>query len=279
MAALPFDKYRALLACRRPGQTDFADKSMREAWQRMETDPALKESVMLQEEFDGGMANLIRELPLPETFHAQFGARYEKARLTSSGHLLRQPALWAVLLALAFLVAWGGMALFERMRGFPGDDTVSGMVESVSANASNQRLEPLSIECENLGDTLFLKYGLDGHEAPAVFAGYAAVGVRVFERNSFPVAQVKVREHGLTFLLFRADQQGVDIHPPGKWKYLEGEQWAAAAQVRDNLCFVVACRGDRTLIESYIEEAEAAAAKRPKPDAKDAKDEGPKHEG
>lgn len=263
MSAATPEKCRALLACVRPDAEPPGDRAMREAYHRLETDPGLKEAFDQQQEFDRGMGAIVRDIPLPPAFDAQLGASFERAfnEETSSRHMLAHPALWAALLSVLFLLGWGGLVLYQRMEGFPGDDSVTRLVTSVSANSGNQRLEPLSTQCDNLGDTLFLKYGLDDYSVPREFGRCEAVGYRVFFSNSFPVAQVKVREHGLTFLIFRCDQQGVDIKPPGSWKYLSGDQWTAAAQSRDNICFVVACRGDESQLETYLKEVETAEAK------------------
>lgn len=265
MSAVTPEKCRALLACLPPdAPAAVGDRSTREALQRLDVDPGLKENFAQQQQFDRGMGTLVRDLPLPEEFGARLGASFEEAlrQRTSSRQLLCHPALWAVLLSMTFLLGWGAVVLYQRMQGFPGDDTVNRLIASVNSGA--QRLEPLSTPCDNLGDTLFLKYGLDDYSVPRLFGRYEAVGYRVFFNSSFPVAQVKVREHGLTFLIFRADQQGVDIKPAGSWKRLSGDQWSAAAQARDNICFVVACRGDEDQLESFLHEAETADATRDK---------------
>lgn len=264
MSAATPEKCRALLACVRPDAGAPGDRTLREAFHRLETDPGLKQSFDQQQEFDRDMGAAVRDIPLPPAFDAQLGASFARAfsEETSSRHLLAHPALWAALLSVLFLLGWGGLVLYQRMEGFPGDDAVNRLVTSVSANAGNQRLEPLSTQCDNLGDTLFLKYGLDDYSVPREFGRYEAVGYRVFFSNSFPVAQVKVREHGLTFLIFRCDQQGVDLKPPGNWKYLAGDQWAAAAQSSDNICFVVACHGDQSQLDAYLHEAQSADAAR-----------------
>lgn len=261
MPAATLEKCRALLACVRPGAGAPGDRATREAFHRLEGDAGLKEAFDQQQAFDRDMGALVREIPLPAAFDAQLGASFARAfsEETSSRHLLAHPALWAALLSVLFLLGWGGLALYQRMAGFPGDESVARLVASVSANAGNQRLEPLSTPCDNLGDTLFLKYGLDDYIVPPPFGRYEAVGYRVFFSNSFPVAQVKVREHGLTFLIFRCDQQGVDLKRPGEWKYLSSEQWTAAAQARDNICFVVASRGDRRQLDACLREAQTSA--------------------
>lgn len=263
MSAASPEKCRALLACLRPGAGSPGDRALREAFHQLEGDPGLKEAFDQQQDFDRTIGAAVRDIPLPEAFDAQLGAGFQRAfrEETSSRHMLAHPALWAALLSVLFLLGWGGLVLYQRMQGFPGDDSVTRLVAAVSSNSGNQRLEPLSTPCDNLGDTLFLQYGLDDYSVPREFGRHEAVGYRVFFSNSFPVAQVKVREHGLTFLLFRCDQQGVDIQPAGDWKYLSGDQWSAAAQARENICFVVACRGDRRQLDGYLREAQTAPAR------------------
>ena len=70
------------------------------------------------------------------------------------------------------------------------------------------------------------------------------------------MTQVQVRDHNMTFLVFRADAQGVDISPPGTWKHLQGEGWNAAAEVHNALCFVAVCKGDPAPLEAYLRQAE-----------------------
>lgn len=264
MPAASPEKCRALLACVRPDAGAPADRATREAFHRLEADASLQETFAQQQEFDRDIGALVRQIPLPASFDAQLGASFERAmsESTSSRQMLCHPALWAALFSILFLLGWGGVVLYQRLQGFPGDDAVIRLVTSVSANAGNQRLEPLATECDNLGDTLFLKYGLDDYSVPRAFGGYLAVGYRVFFSNSFPVAQVKVREHDLTFLIFRSEQQGVEVKPAGAWKYLAGDEWAAAVQVRENICFVVACRGGKTQLKQYLAAAESTEAAR-----------------
>ena len=112
------------------------------------------------------------------------------------------------------------MAIYEHHTGFAGDDTVRQMIEGTRTGAGADHIEPLNTECGRLGDTLFLQYGLEDYSVPPLFDREIATGYRVFAKNEKFVAQVRVKEHGMTFLVFRADQQGVNIQPPGHWKFL-----------------------------------------------------------
>ncbi|MHC5732622.1 MAG: hypothetical protein ACYTXY_52965, partial [Nostoc sp.] len=58
------------------------------------------------------------------------------------------------------------------------------------------------------------------------------------------------------FLVFRADQQGVNIHPPGHWKFLDGEGWTAAVEVRHHIGFVAITRDAGAQLRDYLQKSE-----------------------
>ncbi len=227
---------------------------MREALGQLKANPALQESFAEQTRFDEQVAALVRDLPLPPAFQDEIaeGLRRSVQARFSWRALARQPLPWAVLLAFAFLVAWGANALYERITGFPGDETITHLVETAASDPDNTKLEPLDIECGKLGDTLFLKYGIDDYQVPPSLARLHTIGYRVLDEKNGAVTQVQVREHDLTFLIFRADQQGVEIVPPGEWRFLSGDGWTAAAEVHDNICFVAMCHGDEDQLTNYL---------------------------
>jgi hypothetical protein len=254
MAVPPDDKRRALLACCRPNQDDQGDRRRREALGQMKSNPALQESFAAQARFDEQVAALVRDLPLPSTFHDEIAAGLRRTTQAqfSWRALLRQPAPWAVLLAFGFLVVYGANVLYERVTGFPGDEAIAHLAETAASDPDNAKLEPLDIECGKLGDTLFLKYGIDDYQVPPTLARLHTVGYRVFDEKGSPVTQVQVREHDLIFLIFRADEQGVEIKPHGEWKFLSGDGWAAAAEVQDNICFVAMSHGTEDQLADYL---------------------------
>jgi hypothetical protein len=254
MAVLSDDKRRALLACCRPDQDDQGDRRLRDVLDRMKANPALRESFAAQARFDEQMAALVRDLPLPPTFNDEIAAglrRTAESRFSWRA-LLREPLPWAVLLACGFLMVYGAYLIYERVTGFPGDETIARLVQTAIADPDNAKLEPLDIECGKLGDTLFLKYGIDDYQVPPTLAPLHTVGYRVFDGKDSPITQVQVREHDLTFLIFRADQEGVEIKPAGEWKFLSGDGWAAAAEVHNKMCFVALCRGSEDQLADYL---------------------------
>ena len=241
---------------------------MREALARMAADPALKEAFTQQAEFDGRMAALVRGLPLPETFVTEIdaglrGAGKGGAPTSRWRRLLREPALWAVILAVAFLLAYGANAYYEHRIGFTGDDTVRQLVETARRGPHSDHVEPLATECSQLGDKLFVQYGLEDYEVPAAFAHDQTVSYRVFAKNDSLVAQVQVREQGrpLTFLVFRADQQNVSIRPVGRWKFLKGDDWTAAVKVHHQIGFAAVTPGDGAELREYLEKDEGRRQK------------------
>ncbi len=264
----PTDKHRLRLACCRPDRADQGDRRLREAIQRLSADPKLQEAFARQAEFDGPMAAQVQSLPLPAGFHGEVAAGQRRAtrpRGFSWRGLLWQPVALAVGLAFLFLAAWAGMAIYDHRTGFAGDETVRQMIEYTRTGVNAGRLEPLSAECGRLGDTLFLQYGLEDYAVPTIFDRDIATGYRVFAKNEKFVAQVQVKDHDMTFLVFRADQQNVTIHPAGRWKFLRGDGWSAAVQVRGQIGFVAICRGGEAEMRTFMAEAKARM-KRKKPE-------------
>ena len=90
---------------------------------------------------------------------------------------------------------------------------------------------------------------------PPIFDREIATGYRVFAKNEKFVAQVRVKEHGMTFLVFRADQQGVNIQPPGHWKFLSGDDWSAAVQMRGQIGFVAIFHGGEAEMRTLLAQA------------------------
>ena len=264
----PTDKQRLRLACCRPDGADLGDRRLREAIQRMSADPKLQEAFARQAEFDGPMAAQVQGLALPNGLGAEIAAGQRRAtrpRGFSWRGLLWQPVALAVGLAFLFLAAWGGMALYEHHTGFTGDETVRQMIEYTRTGAKADPLEPLNTECGRLGDTLFLQYGLEDYAVPTLFDRDMATGYRVFAKNEKFVAQVQVKDHDMTFLVFRADQQNVSIQPVGRWKFLRGDDWSAAVQVHGQIGFVAIYKGNEAGMRTFMAEAKARM-KRKKPD-------------
>ena len=268
MAAAATDPQRALLACCRPDAQPQGDRRIQQALKQMAADPALRDAFERQAEFDGRMAALVRGLPLPETFDTEVDAGLRdmgpggKPKAAWRGWM-RQPVFWAVLLAGAFLVAYGANALYEHHNGFSGDEIVRQIIETARTGPHADHVEPINTECSQLGDKLFVQYGLEDYEVPAVFGHDQTVSYRVFAQNDSLVAQVQVREgdRDMVFLVFRADRQGVSIHPPGKWKFLDGDGWTAAVAVRHHIGFAAIAPGDGTPLRDDLDKAEAEGRK------------------
>ena len=246
MAAAPSDKDLALLACCRPEGDALGCRKTRGALTRAADDPALREAFEAQRAFDAPLAAAVQTLGLPDDFQTavedglRLAARGEKRTLRA---MLREPALWAVSLAVAFLATWAGWAMYERAMGFPGDDKVRQLV-SLALKARLGNFEPLDTEAGKLGDTLFLRHNLADFEVPEAFAHEMAAGYRVFKKDEDFVTQVLTRDESLVFLVFRADSQGIEISPDGRWKHLDGEGWIAAVAVQHRVCFVAVSRGN-----------------------------------
>ena len=177
--------------------------------------------------------------------------------------MVREPVFWAVMLAVGVLLFYAGDAVYEHVTGFAGDDTVRQLIETARTGPHADHLEPLTVECSQLGDKLFVQYGLEDYEVPAALAHDQTAGYRVFAKNDSLVAQVIVDHHGqgMVFLMFRADQQAVNIHPPGHWKFLRGDHWTAAVMIRHHVGFVAVTPGKGAELREYLEKSEAGSQK------------------
>ncbi len=254
MAVSPLDKHLARLACCRPDGDALGCRQTRGALGRMADAPALREAFDSQRVFDAPLVASVQALPLPDDFQTtvEDGLRLAAQSGTNSWRaILRQPALWAVLLAVAFLAAWAGWAVYEHAMGFPGDENVRQLV-NLALKARLGSLEPLDTECGKLGDTLFLRHNLTDFDVPEAFTHEMATGYRVFKKDEEYVTQVHTRGDNLVILVFRADGQGVHISPKDTWKHLDGDGWIAAVTVYHRLCFVAVTRGDRTEIDARL---------------------------
>jgi hypothetical protein len=256
------DKQRALLACCRPDGDPQGDRRLRGALQHMAADAALKDAFATQAGLDRVVGARVRAIPLPADFSLVVRTGMQRALRPAAGNWrgwLRQPALWAGLLAFAFLAWWAAYALYERARGFPGDDNVRALIEIAlqGGDPATQHLIPIVTDADKLGDELFLQGNVDQYEVPTVFAHAKTRGFRVFDKNDSPVTQVQLRDLDIVLLFFRADSQGVDISPVGSWKRLDGEGWTAAAEVHNSECFVAICRGNPASLNGYLRKAHA----------------------
>lgn len=265
------DKRLAALACCRPDGSDQGDRRLREALQLLPREPAAQEAFALQTEFDGPLASLVQSVSLPLSFDAEIETGVRRASRPRGGNwrgVFRQPAAWAVLLAFLYLAWWGGNAYYEHLQGFPGDDTVREMVEYSRKGPHSDHIEPLTTECNLLGDTLFLQYGLEDYAVPSPFTHVETSGYRVFAKHEHLVAQIKVKEQDMTFLVFRADQQGVSIFPPNRWKFVDGNGWTAAVAVRRQIGFAAIYQGNPAAARAYFMETKKKKPRREDPSSK-----------
>ncbi len=207
---------RAVLACCRPGGENDGDKDLRDALQHAEADPDLKRDFELQSELDNRVVSFIENVELPPGLLTRAEAHWQQARrgqFTWSG-LLRHPAFWAALLAVNFLLAWGGWMVVAHMNGFTGDETVAKLIDFAwpappargAAAAKDTSALPqgrgwlaiqgpggVGMECGKLGDLLMLRHNIDRYYVPAELAAYSALAYRVLEHGGQPAVEIMAR--------------------------------------------------------------------------------------
>lgn len=208
---------RAVLACCRPGgENDTDNKELRDALQHIATDPDLKRDFELQSELDNRVVSFIENVELPPGLLARAEGHWQQARrgqFTWSG-LLRHPAFWAALLAVNFLLAWGGWMVVAHMNGFTGDETVVKLIDfawpapparGASAPKETSALPQgrgwlaiqgpngVGMECGKLGDLLMLRHNIERYYVPPELVGYTALAYRVLEHGGQPAVEIMAR--------------------------------------------------------------------------------------
>lgn len=235
------------LPCYRAGMR--ADSRIVKAARVAEQDGALREKLQEQAAFDAQVCAAIHSLQPPEKLRQRLDARRggETPRLRKNfAHPAILCAIAGVLLIVGFLVYVG----VDRLRDFPGKDQAERMVETLS-RMSGLEFEPARGQAGGLEDWFYMR-GFEGFALPADLAKLPVAGSRVFKLNGHPVSQIAIEEHATILHVFRASDFGVRLTENGGWTTFEQEGWAAAIRQRDDLCTLLAFRGDAAEMDRFI---------------------------
>ena len=250
---------RALIECAPITDAPPSDRAMRSALESARTIPEAAASLSAQQQFDQALAKLVRKIAIPKEAEEWFvNAALIKGPKRSWKKTARHPAILAT--ALAVLVITGLTIYFfvERLHEFPGSAIAQKLLVVASSTPKSQ-FDPVHTDAINLGDYFFMKFQLEHFEVPMQFADFRATGARVFEdEEGHRIAQVLLAESGMQFFLFAADKNAPPHHVApthSTWRYVEGEGWAGAVEERDGICFMVAMRGNKEELQSYLSDS------------------------
>ena len=156
----------------RPG----IDRRMRTAIHRAQRGKHTSRHFALQQTFDKAVADLVQATPVSAEIAEWFRNEKLVPRAKRSWKKIAfNPAVLAVALAVAVIIATAIYKVEERMSDFPG----AGMARKMLTVASSTRsgaLDPINAEAGALSDLFFMKYRLEHYDVAPEFAHLKASG-------------------------------------------------------------------------------------------------------
>jgi hypothetical protein len=152
------------------------------------------------------------------------------------------------------LVATIGMVIFlisDRLNSFEGSDHISELLESANSLTGDE-FEAVETRAADLQDWFFLKHGLEHCAVPKQFADVKTVGCRVFKFDGADVAQIMaVTDTELLLYMFQPKDLGIKIRK-GRWEIVEADNWVGAATGLNDICFLVAFKGNKDEMKEFL---------------------------
>ncbi len=208
-----------------------------------------------QQTFDHAVASLVHAIPFGPDIEEWFA----NENLIPAGKrrwrkILFNPAVLAVVVALAVIATVFGYRVHEKLRDFPGATSARKLL-TVAASSRSVLLDPVQTEAGALTDLFFMKHRLEHYDVPAEFAAFRTIGCRVFDDDeAHRVAQIWIVEKHMQLFLFPAekDPKGVPAPDFTDWRFVEEEGWTGAVRQQNGICFMVALRGSEQELAPYL---------------------------
>ena len=240
----------ALIALHRPGRE--TDSSVKKAIRLAEKDPALNAQLAGQVEFDGQLVGVINSIQPPENLAQKLRAASprplgQKPKLRSHAF---NPAVLTAILGVLLIIGFVAWTVMERMEKFAGRDGVERML-STTSKMSGVELDAVSTTAGTMGDWFYMR-GFEGYALPRELSALPAVGSRVFHIDGHPIAQIAVDRHESLVYVFRASDFGVEIAADQPWRLLVFEGWVAALRRHEDVCSMVAFRGEKAEMRDFL---------------------------
>jgi hypothetical protein len=228
------------------------DSRIRKALKFVAKNGELNARLERQLELDARALEWIGRIGLPadveEKFHsmeAPAGPHFSLKRA------LRQPPVLAVIVALLVMLGWFVYDAVIRAGNFPGRDAVEQMLDATD-EMSGTELAPKATEAGLLSDWLFSQYGFENYYLPGELGRLKTAGCRVFKQNGFPVAQIAIEEHQSFLFVFDADDFGVKISPPDRWRVFQMDDWSVGILAHEDVCVVIALHGTKGEMRHFL---------------------------
>ena len=208
-----------------------------------------------QQNFDRAVTELVRSIPIPSEIAEWFSTEHIIAAPKRTWRrMVRNPAMLAIVLALAVIAGVFVFQFIEHLHDFPGSNTARRLLK-VASSTRSMVLDPIKTDAGALGDLFFMKHRLAHYDVPPEFAEIHTLGARVFDdEEGLRIAQIWTTEKKMQFFLFPAERDvktGKVLEFPG-WRYIDHEGWTGVVQERNGVCFMAVVRGTEKHLTPYI---------------------------
>ena len=243
-------RQRRLLSCAPISEERLSERSMRSAVFRARASGDFGN----QQRFDHAVATLVRRVPVPPEIDQWFSNENLVPRTKLRWKTAKNPAVLAVVIALAVIAGVSVLQFMEHRHDFPGADAARKLL-MVAASTRSVLLDPVRTDAGALGDLFFMKHQLEHYDVPPEFADFRTLGCRVFDdEEGHRVAQIWVIGKGMQFFLFPAERNaktGAALSFSG-WRHVEQEGWTGVVQERNGVCFMAALHGREKDLAPYV---------------------------
>ena len=161
--------------------------------------------------------------------------------------------LTAVSVGIIATIALIAYLVWDQMNSFSGVDQVTELLNTADT-LNGDEFEQVATTAANLKDWFFLKSDMRWFAVPKQFADTPTLGCRSFKFKGADVGQILAKsDKGVLLFLFHPADLGVRVRK-GKWTIVEGENWVGDVTAVDDCCFIVAMKGKRSDMQTFIDQ-------------------------
>lgn len=156
---------------------------------------------------------------------------------------------FAIGVGLIATICLVGYIVWDQINSFQGADRITDLLNSANGLTGDE-FEAVQTTTDSLKDWFLLKN--EHFTVPKEFGATRTIACRVFQFHNADVGQVMAKDdRELLYFLFDPADLGVQLKG-GKWEIVEGERLVGGVTVVEGTCFVVAFRGKRDEMQTYL---------------------------
>ena len=217
---------QTLTKCHRPGSRE--DPQMQKAVRMVATDPASKDALAAQIEFDDTQARLLDSVKPSETFLDQVDDTLQGLQKGFQWSALRHPAFLAGAVAVLVVIGVLIYVWHDMQENFPGRDSVEKMVDTID-HLGAKTLDAKTEQAGDLQDWFFSK-GYEDFRMLPEFTAMSTTGARIFKQDGYAIAEIKLQNHDALLNIFHLGDFSVQLDPPDRWRLFEQGDWVVATR-------------------------------------------------